>query len=249
MKYLIVIFLRFFCSLIIFLIFNSLPVISQNRFEGIIQYQISNSGKKQVNIPRETTYYLKDQNLMLRVFTETGDELVRILLIGDNRMMYMIDDIQKSAVKLQFMDENENEPGVIPEQYKEAYQEAMNNQKNKKQQLQPTMEVTGASENIAGYRCKKYRIAYKDWQQNSETFIWLSEDIHFDLPDNLMTGNNPIFQFLGTAGFPLKLTMTSGNELMEMVATKVERKRLNNELFTIPSDYTISDMTSFINGR
>jgi hypothetical protein len=241
--------MRFFILALLSFSFPSLPLMSQSRFEGIIQYQISNTDNNKENVPRRSVYYLKDNNLMLRVFTETGDELARILLIGNERSLFMIDDVQKSAMKLKFQNESEGQPGVIPEQYKEAYEKAIKDQDDKKQFLQPKMEDTGESEMIAGYSCIKYRLVYEEPQKQSNMFIWMTEGIHFDLPETWLPGENPLFQFLGVSGFPLKLRISSVEGLMEMVATKVERKRLKDELFTIPYDYTISDLSSFILGK
>ena len=233
----------------IILIITSFPVKSQPQFEGVIRYEILNSGEKNVNVPRESAYYLKGHNLMVRIFMETGEEMARILLVGDERTIFMIDDVQKSAVKLQLQQEITTRPGNIPDQYKEAYEQAIEQQNDRVEQMKPAMKVTGDSAIIAGYECIKYQLEYSARQQQSSSFVWLTRDIQFAFPDSLMAGENPLFQFLGSSGFPLRLIMSNNGKSFEMIASRVEPEKLKDELFTIPDDYTISDMTSFIRNR
>ena len=233
----------------IVLIITSFPVKSQPQFEGVIRYEILNSGEKNVNVPRESAYYLKGHNLMVRIFMETGEEMARILLVGDERTIFMIDDVQKSAVKLQLQQEITTRPGNIPDQYKEAYEQAIEQQNDRVEQMKPAMKVTGDSAIIAGYECIKYQLEYSARQQQSSSFVWLTRDIQFAFPDSLMAGENPLFQFLGSSGFPLRLIMSNNGKSFEMIASRVEPEKLKDELFTIPDDYTISDMTSFIRNR
>jgi hypothetical protein len=242
-------FYRISCMIYIILIITSFPVIGQPQFEGVIRYEILNSGEKNVNVPRKSEYYLKGHNLMVRIFMETGDEMARILLVGDERTIFMIDDVQKSAIKIHFQDGKSTRPGNIPDQYKEAYEKAIEQQNDKIQQMKPVMKATGESEFIAGYVCIKYRLENSAKQEQSASFIWLTKDIQFELPDSLTGGENPLFQFLGSSGFPLRLIMYANGKSFEMIAIRVEPKKLKDELFIVPDDYTISDMTSFIGNR
>ncbi len=234
---------------LVILLFSPWPLISQPQFEGIIRYEISNSNEIDANLPHISDYYLKDNKLMVRVFMDSGNEMARILLDGDERIIFMIDDIQKSAIKLPVQVEKENQPGNIPDQYRDAYEKALDQQNHEAQQMKGQLKNTGELEIIAGYECIKYRLESTEPKDPSTSYIWLTEDIHFAFPDFLITGENPLFQFLGTTGFPLKLIISSNGRSTEIVAIRIENKKLKDELFFIPEDYTISDLSSLMKNR
>jgi hypothetical protein len=222
----------------------------QTRFEGIIRYQLFSSNNPQENMPQKIEYFLKDDNLMFRVFTTENNELARILFNGDEQAIFMIDDIQKTAIKWRIDEKTDEQPGVVPDQYKETYSKAIEEQAKKNQIQQQNIEDTGETENIAGYDCTKYKVNHTDHKKQSTGFAWLAEEIYFDLPGNINVGENPLFQFIGYSGFPLKFEMyEEGQVIMQLKATEVIRKKLHEELFTLPPGYKISEMSSLMKGN
>jgi hypothetical protein len=240
---------QFSIMILVLLIFLTGQANGQSQFEGKISYEISNSGDKNVNIPTEYEYYLKDHQIMMRAYLKTGEEMARILLDGNEKTMFMIDDVQKTAVKIHFQEDVENPPGGIPDEYKDTYEKALEQQNSRSKQLQPALTATGKSNVIAGYKCREYQITHPAEQNQPVSHIWLTADIHYTLPDWMKTGENPLFQFLSASGFPLKLIIPSNGDTMEMIAKKVEPKKLKDDLFLVPEGYTISDMSSLLFNR
>jgi hypothetical protein len=218
----------------------------QNRFEGIIRYRISHPGNVAEDAPGEVVYYLKRNNLMFRVYTKEGNELARILIKTDNQTFYMIDDTEKSAMKMNFSGEEQQQPGVIPDQYRETYEKAIEEEKKKSQLEQPELEYTGNTERIAGYECRIFMIRNEAGNNRDEAFLWMTDKISFQFPGNIMREENPLLQFLGSSGFPLKFKINEGEGFMEMVATEVVREKLEEDVFGIPSDYQISDLSDLM---
>ena len=57
-------------------------------------------------------------------------------------------------------------------------------------------------------------------------------------------------KFLEGGAFPLKITATeNGKVTMNMEATKIERKSLDDSLFAVPPDYKELNMGNFTGGR
>jgi hypothetical protein len=58
----------------------------------------------------------------------------------------------------------------------------------------------------------------------------------------MQRGSEPAWQRMLTVdgGFPLKVTMPDGSIPLEVV--KIEKKRLANDLFSVPLDYTKMEM-------
>lgn len=240
---------RFPLLVFFYLVIYVLKVAGQDQFEGVISYLISNSRENGTEVPYKSEYYLQNHNLMVRVYTQDGDELARILVNGATNTLYMIDDAQKTALKTHFKDDSGKFKGNIPEQYRPAYEQAIEEQEKKSLQNRPALVSTEVTEIIAGYQCVKYKIV-NDIQQNQQTsFIWLTKDIHFSFPDKMITNDNPLFQYIGKSGFPLKLKVTSGEESVEIIAIQVDRKELKYDLFEVPADYSISDISSFMMNR
>jgi len=240
--------IAFVSFLILFPVFQYLPAMGQHTFEGIIRYKISIPADSVSKAPEGMEYYLKENNLMLRIFLKNEDELARILFLGDEKTLFMIDDIQKTAMKIRMINEDQSNPGSVPDEYKEAYEKAIESEQLDEMSERYSVVETDIIENIAGYPCKKYQV--NNANNQGDTFVWITEEIAFDMPKTLVGEDNPLFRFIGKSGFPLKLKMFGkDNGVIEMQATRIESIMLKSELFIIPSDYLISDISSFIQGN
>jgi hypothetical protein len=94
---------------------------------------------------------------------------------------------------------------------------------------------TGRSETIAGYACEHVQIT----AAAQTTDVCLSKDLgRYVNPLDAMRGSaSPAWQrAVGADGFPLKVTLPDGTVALEV--TKVEPKRLANDLFSVPLSYT-----------
>lgn len=93
---------------------------------------------------------------------------------------------------------------------------------------------TGKMETVAGLQCEHVQVVSK----TGATDLCLTKDLgRFVNPmDGLRQGGMAPWQRQIENEFPLKVTMPDGSVPLEV--TKIERKRLSNELFTVPTSYT-----------
>lgn len=93
---------------------------------------------------------------------------------------------------------------------------------------------TGRMETVAGMTCEHVEVSSK----TGATDLCLTKALgRFVNPlDGLRQGTVAPWQRQIENEFPLKVTMPDGSVPLEV--TKVERKRLSNDLFTVPSSYT-----------
>ena len=92
---------------------------------------------------------------------------------------------------------------------------------------------TGKMETVAGLSCEHVQVTSK----SGATDLCLTKELgRFVNPMDGMRGAMAPWQKQIANEFPLKVTMADGTVPLEV--TKVERKRLSNELFTIPESYT-----------
>jgi len=125
----------------------------------------------------------------------------------------------------------------------------LNNRKENLCKVNLSWFPTDVTEIISGYLYTKYKIVNKIQQDRETTFVWLTEDIHFSLPDEMIENNITLIQFIGKSGFPLKLNVSSRRESMEIIAIQIYQKKLKDELFTVPVDYDVSDISSIMMNR
>jgi hypothetical protein len=93
---------------------------------------------------------------------------------------------------------------------------------------------TGRREQVAGLSCEHVLVATR----TTSTDLCLTRELgRFVNPlDAMRSGGLAPWQRQIGEEFPLKVTMADGSVPLEV--TKVERKRLANDLFTVPSSYT-----------
>lgn len=96
---------------------------------------------------------------------------------------------------------------------------------------EPILESANESKEIAGYVCKKANIHYGDEKSKSNPIpIYYSEEV----------GNNKIFydnEYRNLPGVPLEFRYKLQGMNMLLTAVKVEKGRVSNREFEIPSDY------------
>jgi len=111
----------------------------------------------------------------------------------------------------------------------------------------PDINRTGRRETIAGHACEHVDIATTQGQ--IDMCVATDLDYYFiggttgGRGNGAAAGFNPkleqaIRDAFKDGFFPLKVTANQNGQNMSMVATKVERKALPDDLFVIPSDYT-----------
>ena len=102
----------------------------------------------------------------------------------------------------------------------------------------PTITRTGKKETIAGHECEHILIA---GPQGGSTDVCMARGLGPFFMASLGAAM-PAWQRALTAdgGFPLKVTRADGTTQLEV--TKIERKKLNDAMFTVPDNYQKMDM-------
>jgi len=225
----------------------------QDRFEGIIRYQIKSSmGNMESGMaPAFTEYHIKGNDINIQMIGADGIKMARILVDGDQSIFYMIDDEARTAMKVMVRDEaGENRIGNVPEEFKEEYEKAIKEADSALESEQIDLRETGESMTIAGYECEKFIVTAETGEAFFESEVWLTEKILVQVPDVLKDKNNPLLVFMNEKGFPLRFAGKSNSNGkfydFEMIAVKITPRSLDPGDFEIPADYHVSDMTNFL---
>lgn len=111
----------------------------------------------------------------------------------------------------------------------------------KKEEKTPevTVKYLDETKTIAGYKCKKAELTFKDEAGNPQaTGIWYTEDI-----TNYMGNSKKNFQFRGIKGMPLEYEMSAERGMkMKMTAKTINKEVVPDSKFEIPADYKESTM-------
>lgn len=103
----------------------------------------------------------------------------------------------------------------------------------------PTVTRTGRKETVAGHECEHILIA----GEQGSTDVCMARGLGpFFAATAGFGAAMPAWQraLIGDGGFPLKVSRADGTTQFEV--TKIERKKLNDALFTVPGHYTRMDM-------
>lgn len=207
-------------------------------FEGVVEMKLDTPDRQQ---SMAMTFYLKGERT--RMETNLGDipeaQAVMLLDMSKGEMttlipqqkMYMtinLEEMRKAAEGMGATDEENKEPKFAK------------------------LTATGKTETIAGYQCEHWLMG-----DNQEIDMCVAKGLgYFGMGDKLGgfgSMKNLVFspkmlaaaaahpewvKFLSGGAFPLKITMNEGGKVtMSMEATKIERKQLDNGLFSVPADY------------
>lgn len=106
----------------------------------------------------------------------------------------------------------------------------------------PTPVVTsarlGRTETIAGLRCDAMRLVMRVAERADSLELCVTTELgEYVNPLTMMRGgSDPVQEALPPGGFPLRVARSDGTVMLEV--TKVERRRLDPALFSVPLDYT-----------
>ncbi|MBL9202204.1 MAG: DUF4412 domain-containing protein [Opitutaceae bacterium] len=198
------------------------PALVAATFEGTVNFKTTDSRKRS----SEMLYSVKDSRL--RVDMKAGKEGGYTVMDMPKMEMIMVMAEQRMYMTMSLKD-------VAEKTAKEVADEV-------------TFEKTNETEKIAGYTATKYISTYK----GEATDMWLAEG----LGAFMMPGSNPMAGGRGTPAkswekalqgknlFPLRIVNKDkkGNETNRMEATAIEKKKLDEALFTVPEGYTKFDM-------
>ena len=222
-------------------------------FEGTIAMKVETENQKGM----EMTYFLKGRQARIetKVPNVPGGEAVmlwdlegsKMITLMPSRKMYMTIDFKETSERMKKMAKDTKKSGGDDE---EKF---------------PKLTPTGKQETIAGYTCEHWLMGDKQ-----ETDMCVAKGLgYFGMGGqsggglgalkNLAFGPKLLAEaaahpewvkFLEGGAFPLKLTsMEDGKVTMNMEATRIEKKSLDDSLFTIPADYKELNMPNQTGGK
>jgi hypothetical protein len=219
-------------------------VTAQGSFEGVVHYDMTGPNGQTV----QPVYYVKGAKTRM-VMSAGGQEMVMLMdndagkwmALMPQQKMYMTMDLGAMAERMPKSDT----PGATPEF---------------------TLEATGKTETIAGISCDDYHLNVAEKGTEADLcvakgmgyFMGMSAPSRGGMMGRMgdaMSGNMPsgwqqYARALEGGAFLLRMEMRKGGKTqMSMVATDVEKKPLDDDLFAPPSDYREMKMPGMPGGE
>lgn len=207
---------------ILFLI--SIPMVTlakgDDPFKGKIAYSVTYEGEGaeilQMLSFTEFAYYFGDQQLRIHFGGGMGDLMGDFVTNTKKQETFMIDDSQQVAYTIESAEE-EGPKNVIIEKQKEK-------------------------EKILGYKCTKYLVTVTTDSSVMVSEYWTTTDIVIPKSKKTTDMGNSIF-VEGLEGFPLKIVVNLEGISMIQTATEVSRYEPEADLFEIPKNYEVKDIS------
>ncbi len=223
-------------------------------FEGLITMKMETEVQKGM----EMTYFLKGRHTRIETNVPSTPEAHAVMLcdlegakittLMPSKKMYMTMDLKETA-----------------EGMKEAAKEMKKSRDEEEETKFPKLTETAKQETIAGYACQHWLMGD---QQNLDMCVAKGLG-YFGLGgqggEGLAALKNLAFspkllaeaathpewvKFLEGGAFPLKITaLEDGKVKMNMEATRIERKPLDDSLFAVPPDYKELNMRNLTGGK
>ena len=182
--------------------------------EGKVIYEISYPDadipdEQMAMMPTESTMFFK--GAQSRVEMKMGMGMSQVMIFDNkNKVMTMLMDMMGNKTAVKMTEAD------------------VKKQKEKKGKDDYQIKVTDETKEIVGYKCKKAIVTEKDG-----TF-----DVYFT--DQITYKNGDwVAEFKGLEGFPLQYKISQGSTVMQMTAKNVSKEKVDDAMFTIPSDYKI----------
>jgi hypothetical protein len=195
---------------------------AQDSFVGEVKMRMSESEGRTIDI----SYFVKEN--LIRFGSEMAGQKMGIIFNSEKNVMLMIMDEQKMYMEMPMdmvnkqMEMEENKTGS----------------ENK-------FKATGETKEIIGYACEKW--LYEDDKNIAE--VWMTKDIgQFKFFEGGFGKNKKSGSWessIEKSGlFPVLVINRdkSGKELNKLEVTSIDKKELNDNLFTVPAGYKKFDM-------
>jgi len=202
-----------FNLLFISLIAVTLLSFTRTEFEGKITYEISMEGG---NMPPEAMAMFAGSELEMYV---KGTKTKSVAAMGFQKTITIQDSKTNTTVMLMEM---------MGSKYKIKDSPAKDDKAP-----EPTVKVLDETKVIAGYKCKKAEISFKDESGKLQsTIVYFTEEI-----SNSMSSNQNK-HFRAIKGMPLEYEVKADRGMtLKMTATNVSKEKISDDVFKISSDY------------
>lgn len=133
---------------------------------------------------------------------------------------------------------------------KKAYKLPEESQTDQTNKPKPKVTKTSETETIAGYKCTKYLVE----ESNSKVAqqIWATKDIKIPMgafSSGMANRSSRAMLIEGIDGLPLKMIVTENGTTSEVVATAVNKSKIDNTELQVPAGYAIEPFDPAVIGR
>lgn len=191
-------------------------VVQAQTFEGTVTMRVNAGARAAAQLPGGATQLLEYQVRGGKVRVSMGGPMggMAMLSVPQEKKLYMLIAAQQAYMEMP-MTEAVSAAGAAP---------------------QPDVKITrtGKKETIAGIVCEHVLVAPASGQ-GADMCLTSELGRYVDPAQGMRSGVAYSWQKQLGDGFPLKVTMPDGTVALEVVS--VEKKRLPNDLFSVPSNY------------
>jgi hypothetical protein len=188
-------------------------VLSAQPFEGALTMRLSAKGANGAQV-QEIEYLVRNGKVRVSMGGPAG--AMALLSVPQEQKVYVLLSLQRAYMEMPIGDASSSVAAKAP--------------------VDAKITLTGRMDTVAGYACEHVTVA----SAAQTVDICLAKGLggYVNPLASMQRGSEPAWQRLLTVdgGFPLKVTMPDGSIPLEVV--KIEKKRLANDLFSVPLDYT-----------
>ena len=208
--------IRHIVRAVIGLVVNVPLVLAAQGFEGAITLRV-NSGRAGAP-PQEIEYLTRNGNVRVNINAPTG--AMSILGLQAESKTYMLMESQRMYMEMP----KDDIAAAIP------------------RNDDAKVTKTGRKETIAGESCEHVIVETNGTNGPQKTDACMAAGLGpFVMPMSRLNGLSTWQrQLMKENGFPLRVTLGDGSVALEV--TKIEKKRVNADLFRIPADFSKMDM-------
>jgi hypothetical protein len=193
-------------------------VVSAQTFEGIITMRLNAPGRGaaaqgQAAIPQQMEYQVRGGKVRVTLGGGMAGGMA-MLAVPQEQKLYMLMAAQQSYMEM---------PMVPPQAAAAASTDDVK------------VTRTGRKEVVAGLTCEHVLLTPTKGE-GTDMCLTTALGRYLDPMQGMRRGPAPAWQKQIADGFPLKVSLPDGSVAMEVI--KVEKKRLANDLFSVPSNYT-----------
>jgi len=94
------------------------------------------------------------------------------------------------------------------------------------------VKITDETKDIAGYKCKKAEITYKDKKEHDGTIdVWFTNELE--------ASNSEKYSWKGIDGYMMEFSIDQRGMGMKFTCTEVKKQSVSDDMFKIPEGYTV----------
>ena len=199
------------------ILFNGLHASAQEKLkEGKITFEITINNAEEMNdqmlamMPKEMVVYFKEGKSRSEMDMMGG----KVISLTDNKTGETISCMDMMGKKQAIKTTKED------------------GEKEKAKRGEYEVKITDETRDIAGYKCKKAIITYKDKPEKEGTVeVWFT--------DELEATNSAKYSWKGIDGYMMEYSFDQKGMAMKFTCTEVKKQDVSDDMFKMPEGYTV----------